>query len=173
MNIKQIRYNLSQLSKNELEKLILNLYKSNKFNQEYLNSLFNPVNDEELLIKYKKIIKNEFYPDRGEPKLRYSVLRKSLSDFKKICNNKNYIIDLMLSHIENGVSFTQDYGDIDERFYTNIENMFHSALTIITENKLNKEYEDRCLKIKINSEGIGWGFSDSMEEMFYAFYDYL
>ena len=55
--------------------------------------------------------------DRGFGKLRYSAMKKALEDFRKLSNNPESIAELMISHVEYGVEFTNEYGDIDEKFY--------------------------------------------------------
>ena len=47
--------------------------------------------------------------------------------------------------------------------------MFFNALDYIFKQK-EKKFEDRCLKITINSEDIGWGCSDSMADLFFDHY---
>lgn len=171
MKISEIRYYLNEKPKKELIDLILKLYRSNAFNQELLRTEINPENEDVIKEKYKKNIKAEFFPEKGDPKLRYSVLRKAINDFKKISKKPENIADLMLCYIENGVDFTNEYGDIDEVFYIRIENLFSDALKYIFDNRLEKTFDARCFKIKINSDNIGWGFSDSMEDLYYAYYD--
>jgi len=104
----------------------------------------------------------EFFPSRGHGALRYSVMRQALIDFKKNSNNKEVIIDLMLTYVENGVEFTLTYGDIDENFYEKIERMYENALEEIVENDLQTQFSERCEIIRNGANGIGWGFGDNM-----------
>jgi hypothetical protein len=170
MKIAELRYYLSPLSKNELETLIVELFKRNAFNKDLLETKIKPENEQTINQKYRKVIKDEFFPDRGEPKLRYSLLRKAINDYKKISKKPDLLADLMLYYVENGVEFTNEYGDIDEDFYLKIENMFSNALDYIFKHNMEKKFEERCLKITKNSEDIGWGFSDSMADLFYDHY---
>jgi hypothetical protein len=48
--------------------------------------------------------------------------------------------------------------------------MFSNALDFIFKHNMEKKFEDRCLKITINSEDIGWRCSDSMADLFYDHY---
>ena len=57
-----------------------------------------------------------------------SVAKKAISDFKKLSDSPLNNADIMLHYVENGVQFTDAYGDIDERFYTSMENMFDDAV---------------------------------------------
>ena len=42
----------------------------------------------------------------------------------------------MIQYVENGVKFTNAFGDIDEPFYYSMESMFEKALEYIVENNL-------------------------------------
>jgi len=170
MKIAELRYYLSKLSKKELETLIIDLVKRNAFNKDLLETKINPENEQTLNQKYRKVIKDEFFPDRGDAKLRYSNLRKALNEYKKISKNPELLADLMLYYVENGVEFTNEYGDINEEFYFKIENMFSTALDYIFKHNMEIKFEERCLTITINSRDIGWGFSDSMTDLFYDHY---
>ncbi len=47
-------------------------------------------------------------------------MRTALKNFRDISTNHELITELMMTHVEEGVAFTNEYGDIDERFYDNI-----------------------------------------------------
>ena len=47
----------------------------------------------------------------------------------------------MLHYVENGVQFTDFYGDIGENFYTSMENMFDDAVEYIFKNQILKWHE--------------------------------
>lgn len=63
--------------------LVLNLYDVKKEAKEYLEFIVNLDHDAKYR-EYKQIISNEFYPKRGEPKLRFSICRSAISDFRKL-----------------------------------------------------------------------------------------
>ena len=71
------------MDKSEIIKMVLELYSARKEAKEYLDFYAEP-NEGQKLEEYKHIIREEFYPSRNrEPKTRFSVCRKALSDFKK------------------------------------------------------------------------------------------
>lgn len=109
MKISELKVYLDEMPKKMLEKLVVELYQSKTFNQELIQNKIHPEDEETKLEKYKKIIKDEFFPERGFGKLRYGVMRKALSNFKKISKNP---------------------------------------------------------------KNIGWGFSDYMDQVYWAYYDY-
>ena len=131
MNIQELKKHLAELTKKELINEISFIFKMDSFSNDYLSSKFSQGSEHSLLEKYKQQVKNEFYPERGEPKLRLSIAKKAVSEFKKLSKSQSDISDIMVFYVENGVEFTCDYGDIDEKFYSSMESMFENALKFI------------------------------------------
>ncbi len=73
MNIQELKKHLAELTKKELINEISFLFKMDSFSKDYLSSKFSLGSKHSLLEKYKQQVKNEFYPERGEPKLRLSM----------------------------------------------------------------------------------------------------
>ena len=116
-------------------------------------------NDDVKLEEYKQIIYNEFFPKRGEPKFRFSICRKAISDFKKLKPHPSCIAELMVFYVELGVNFSAEYGDMWEDYYITIENNFGKALEFLYKNGLLTDYLPRIKKMLEASEKCGWGFS--------------
>lgn len=116
------------MPKEEIIGMVLEMYDARKEAKEYLEFYANPDEDGKLE-EYKKIITEEFYPSRGrlEPKTRFSVCRKAVSDYKKLKPSVDKLADLMLCYVENACQFTYDYGDIWEQYYTSVENNFEKT----------------------------------------------
>lgn len=166
MSKAQLKKHLIKLTKEQIIDVVLELYEARKEAKEYLDFYINP-NDDVKLEEYKKIIYNEFYPNRGEPKCRFNVCRKTISDFKKLKPNPYSIADLMLYYVETGVSFAAEYGDMWEQFYTALENNFNKALEFIYKNGYLEGLRPRIERMLKMSEKSGWGFPDTL----YDFYD--
>ena len=79
--------------------------------------------------------------------------------------------DLLLHFVENGVEFANEYGDIDESFYTSVEKTYSNALDLIDKNGLLDKFEKRAYKIVADTEGIGWGFHDYLGDLYYQYYE--
>ena len=76
----------------------------------------------------------------------------------------------MLFYVEQGVKFTNAYGDIDEPFYNSMESMYAKALELITKYDLKDVFYPRCRRIVDDTSGIGWGFHDTLGDLYdYAF----
>jgi len=169
--ISDLKIYLNSLDEKTLKEEIIELFKLYPAVKEYFSLKICPDHENELLDKYKKVVKNEFFPDRGFGKLRYSVMKKAVSDFKKIAKLPVNIAELMVFYVENGVAFTNTFGDIDKRFYNNILDMYESALEYIVAKNLQKSYQTRLKGIVEEGNGIGWGFSDALTDLYYSFFD--
>lgn len=170
MPTKNLKKQLSLLSKDELIKHILELDKKYKAVQEYHTFYFTD-DVEGLVKKFKGIIENEFYPKRGIPKMRLSVARGAIVDAKKLGIPARSMADLMLYYVETGVQFTNDYGDINEPFYNSIESMFKNTLGLMKAENILPDFEERAHKIVYDSKNIGWGFHDTLSDYFFMFYE--
>ena len=126
-----------------------------------------------LLKHYKKIVSDEFFPDRGFGKLRLSKAKKALSDFKKICTDEERILDLMVHYVEMGVEFTNTYGDINENFYYSLESVFTSVIDMlgkVKDGKTIEKFQPRLKAIVDGTGGIGWGFHDYLSDLYIDFF---
>jgi hypothetical protein len=157
---------LRNKSKEQLVDDIVALFKSFQIVQEYYAPKLNPANDRDILEKYRKIIKDQFYPERGFPKLKYSVARKAITDYQKLSDNHYHIADLMLSYVEYGIMITNEFGDIDEQFYDSMESMFEKCLKYINRYQLKDSFKSRCGKAVADCDGIGWGFADGIADIY-------
>jgi hypothetical protein len=170
MKITELKKHLKESTKEQLIKDIADLFKKNEFVIDYYLSKYQDDNSQSTLTKYKKIIEHEFFPIRGDGKARLSVAKNSITEFKKICNDKALIAELMLFYVENGVNYTNCYGDINEQFYLSMESMYEQVLDLITDHNLVDLFKERCRKIVDDTEDMGWGFHDQLYD---TYLDYI
>ncbi len=76
----------------------------------------------------------------------------------------------MLFYVETGVKFTNDFGDIDEGFYSSLETTYLAALKLMKKENLLNKFADRAEKVVTDTSDIGWGFHDYLGEVHYDFY---
>jgi len=169
MNITELKKHLKDATKEELLKDIVDIYKKNEFVKDYYVSKYSADSRSLVLAKYKEIIEYEFFPEKGFGKARLSVAKKSITEFKKISNDKTSIAELMIFYVENGVNYTECYGDIDQQFYHSMENMYERLLKFIVDNGLVDVFNDRCLKIVSDTQNMGWGFHEQLCEIYYDY----
>jgi hypothetical protein len=169
MGLREVKTELNKLEKEDLIKHISELYKKFKPVKEYFDFYIDP-DEKKLLEQYKEKVTEGFFPKRGY-QLKLSISRKAINDFKKLGTSAECLADLLLHFVENGVRFTNEYGDIDENFYTSIENTYSSSLAVISENGLLTTFKKRAHKIVTDTEGIGWGFHDYLEDRYCQHYE--
>ncbi len=173
MGIRELKKELGSMKKNELMEIIIDLYRKVPLAKEILDEKNSFSNPEEVFRKYRKQIIDEFFPEKGFGKLRYANIRDVLSKFIKISNDPGYLAELLFTHVKCGIDFTNEYGDIGERFYENIEKALERFLVHISKNDMLEKYKDRCFGFIDETEGIGWGFHDEIGNLVYEFYDYV
>ncbi len=152
MGLREVKSELNKLDKATLIKHIAELYKKYKPVKEYFDFYVNP-DEEKLLEQYKEKVTEGFFPKRGY-KIKLSISRKAINDFKKLEVSEKIFADLLLHFVECGVKLTNKYGDIDENFYSSVANTYAKALDIIDNNNLLEKFQERALKIV--SDLIRW-----------------
>lgn len=169
MSKRELKKALESFDKKKLIDLISNLYDKNKSVKEYLDYYVNP--DEKGTLKsYKSKVREAFYPKRGFG-FKIALGKKAISDFKKLKPSADSLIDLMMCYVESGVDFTNDFGDINEGFYSSLESVYYDAMKLIDKNGLHDKYKNRAYEILKETENIGWGFHDSLSDFYYQIYD--
>ncbi|GBC60660.1 hypothetical protein DENIS_1617 [Desulfonema ishimotonii] len=165
VGVRVLKGYLKNRTQDDLMNEVCELFKRFDNVKEYYTAVLSGGDDTAIIGKYRKIIRNEFFPSRGFGKARLSVARKAVSDYKKVSDSVPGLADLMLWYVENGVRFTDEYGDIDEPFYVSMEGMYEKALIHITRHKLTNEFQPRCRKI-VDDATDGWGFQDALEFLY-------
>lgn len=171
MNLRDFKKHLSAMPLDEIITDIITLYKDVPAVKEYYLAKLCPDAELTILEKYKKIIKDEFFPDRGFGKARTSIVRKAISDFKKIARSPNNVVDLLFFHVSMGVDFTSSYGDINDAFYISLERSYEQALEYALKHGISDAIREDAESLFEKCQGFGWGFSDNITEIFYSYYD--
>lgn len=169
----QVKSALSNLEQGELLNLIGDLFKLNADNKIFLASRYVNQDAQVLVEPYRKAIRAEFNPERGFPRLNLRAARKALTDFKKACDDPALIADLMIYYVEQGVICTNNYGDIDERFYSSLESVYSAAIQTIVDTgdtEIAEHFRPRMAKLVRNTSSIGWGFHDALSDMYHDDY---
>ncbi|PID58925.1 hypothetical protein CSB45_02690 [candidate division KSB3 bacterium] len=166
-----LKQQLAQRSKAQLLDEIVELFEKFSVVRDYYQAQFNPLDREQLLEKYKAVIHQEFFPERGTGKARRSVAQKAISDYKKVVGDPLGVADLLLYVVETGVQFTNAYGDMDEPFYTSMERIYHQAIQHLVKHGIQERFELRCHSILTQTRHVGWGFYDTMSEIFYGSFE--
>ena len=171
LTTREVRKYLESRSHAELVSDIVMFFTQFDGVKEYYSTLLGHGYSEELLEKYKTVIRKEFFPARGYGSARLSIARKAINDYKKVSRNLLGLVDLMIFYVEMGVRYTNEYGDINEAFYNSMESVYDGALKLIASNGLQDQYQTRCHKIVTDTRDIGWGFHDNLSDMYHTVID--
>ncbi|MBC7972891.1 MAG: hypothetical protein H7Z11_22675 [Verrucomicrobia bacterium] len=171
LSLTVLKQYLKDCPKEELANDIVELCKRFQPVKDYYQVKLSPEDETHIIAKYKQIIEKEFFPARGYGKAQLSVAKKAISECKKVCKNPVNMADMMLFYVEQGVKFTNAYGDISEPFYNSMESMYGSALKWIVNYDIQALFQPRCQKIVKDTSGIGWGFHDTLLELYEEIYE--
>ena len=166
----QLKQHLKKLSSADLLKDIVSLFQKYADVKEYYQITLSSSGNLELCEQYKMKIKNEFFPVRGLGKMRLSIARKAVVDFKRMSTDVHCVADIMVYYVEMGINFTKEYGDIDEPFYNSMESMYEEAAKFVTKNKIANEYAGRFWKMVDDTVDMGWGFNEGLESIFEKYF---
>jgi hypothetical protein len=165
MSTRALREHLRNLPHDLLIEQIVSLSNRNDALREFFAAQLGLGPQEDVLAKYKAVITREF-SGRGDSLPRLSVARKAVLDYKKIAQSPIPVVELMLHYVESGVNFTNQFGDINESFYSSVEGMYQQALKLIAQHQLREQFERRCKQIVRATAGSGWGFHDQLSLLY-------
>ena len=168
MGLTGLKKELETLDSSQLTALLVDLYKKNKAAREYLDFYVQP-NEQERFEQYRDRVVAAFYPRRGQ-QLRLREGKQAISDFGKLEPAAELLADLLLVYVETGVRFTNEYGNIDEAFYTSLESTYVKALTLLKQENLLARFADRTAQVVHDTSDIEWGFHEYLDHMRGKFY---
>jgi hypothetical protein len=163
-----VRPHLSTWDKAALLDLVKDLYETAEENRDFIQARCQA--DEsggDTMEKYRSKIVEQFFPARGEGKLKLGEARKTIRDYRKATGNIPGTAELLMTYVESGARFTHDYGDIDERFYCSVESALDELAALLRgeARSLYPQFKDRLAKVEQMADGIGWGFHDSVADI--------
>jgi len=166
INLTILKKHLKTCSQEELINDIAELYKRFQPVKDYYQIQLAPQDETQVAAKYKKIIEDQFFPTRGYGQAKLSVAKKAITEYKKVTKTATGLIDIMLFYVEQGVRFTDAYGDIEEPFYISMETMYEKAVNEIIKHGQKNTFQKRCQKIVLDTSDMGWGFHDTLSEIY-------
>jgi hypothetical protein len=167
-----LKKHLQTLSKEQVIETVLNMYDAVKPAKEYLEYFLNP-DEKAMYEKYKKVITDEFYPRTMifYPKLRFSVARKAIAEFRALKPSPELLADLMFTLAENACQFTYEYGDMPEGYYNSAYSNMAAALKYIKQQNLLDNFKLRCLDCEKWASRCGYGFADEISQLVCDYYE--
>ena len=161
----KLRKKLELLPKENVIRVIMELYDNCKEARQYLDHYAEP-NSKDECERFKQVIRKEFFPTREfSERPSFATCRKVISDFKKMKPDPYFLADLMLYYIENGCEYTMTFGDMWEQYYVTFEKKFEKTMEHITKNNLFPIFYARIEQM-LNATDCGWGFSDTLWQIY-------
>ena len=166
MRSTELKNILERFDKKELIRLIIELAKLRKDNMVWLDTkLQGHEKLSESIEHYKKKISGAF-----EGRIQLNVAKKAISDFRKASNDRESLIDLMLLYVEKGTEITISFGDMYEQFYYSLECMYGDAVELLNkwgDKNLIEKFRPRLKAVVTKTQGMGWGYHDTLSEIYY------
>ena len=162
-----IRQHLATWEKPALLALVKDLYEAGTGNRDFLQARCQAEESGGAALEsYRKKIVEQFYPSRGEAKLKLGEARKAIRDYRKATGNIPGTAELLMTYVEKGAEFTNEYGDIDERFCSSIESALDELAALLRgEAGLYPQFAGRLASVEQLTDGIGWGFNDYIADV--------
>lgn len=162
-----VKQHLADWSQPALLALVKDLYDVTPANRAFINARCQSEEDGgETLEAYRHKIVEQFYPKRGEGKLKMGEARKAIREYRKATGNVAGVAELLMTYVENSVRFTCEYGDIDERFYNSVESVLNELADLLRgeARELYPKFRERLANVEKLTDGIGWGFHDAVAD---------
>jgi hypothetical protein len=154
MSKRDLKKYLGELTKEQLEEQIIELYEKFSPVKVYYDFVFNPKEDK-LLQESKVKISHEYFPVkkpnakwRPKAKMRRSVAQKIIKHFIMIGVDPFVIADLMLYNIEIAQTYSSNNFIKQELFYKSILNSFEQAVNFVISNGILLEFKERLFAIQ-------------------------
>lgn len=156
MSKRDLKKYLNELTKEQLEEQLLELYDKFKDIKVYYDFVFNPKEND--LVKEAKLkISNEYFPVRGKkPKMRRSVAQKFIKHFITLGVDSFIIADLMLYTIEIAQTLSSEKNIKQEAFYKSMLNSYEQAISFMIEKGILSEFKSRVVAICTETLTQNW-----------------
>lgn len=170
MSWTEIDKQLKELAAEDMIKLLRGLHDLSPQNKAWLRAKLLPIaQDTQYLEDCRRKVSNYVYKEtRGMPSMpRFREAKKVITEYRKSTSDLRGTLDLMLTYVERGHEFTNDFGDIDEPFYDALINMLERFRVELRRSpakyELYAQFRSRLMAMRKTSD-IGWGYGDFIRE---------
>ncbi len=156
MSKRALKKYLNDLSKDELEEQITELYDRLKEVKQFYDFVFNPKEDK-LLDEAKFKIGKEYFPQgKRKAKKRRSVAQNAIKTFVKLGVEPEKIADLMIYNLEIAQTYNAEYEIKAESFYKSMLKSFTEAIDFVVQNSLGAAMNHRLDRVVDEAVNQGW-----------------
>lgn len=165
MSKRELRKYLKELTKQQLEEQIIDLYDRFKNIKEYYDFAFNP-NENELIEQCHFQISKEYYPvSSRKAKLRRSVAQKWIKKLILFDADASLLAEVMFFNIEIAQTFSSEHIIRQETFFTSMYKSFDEALRFVSEKGVLPEFRGRIEKIAGDAWDQKWPNQKAFEDL--------
>ena len=165
MSKRELRKYLKELTKEQLENQIIDIYDRFKNVKEYYDFAFNP-KENELIELCRFQISKEYYPvGTRKAKMRRSVAQKWIKKLISLDADASLLADVMFFNIEIAQSFSGEHLIRQESFYTSMFKSFDDALRFVSEKGILLEFRGRIEKIANDAWDQQWPNRKAFEDI--------
>lgn len=169
----ELKSRLKGLPPEALMEMLKGLYQLSPQNKAWLEARLAPASEGNAYLEEcrKKVIRLVYDPRRAFPdKPHFREAKKIISEYRKAASDPAGTLDLMLTYLERGHAYTNDFGDIDMPFYDALINMlyrFAKELQKLPDWPVLYSQRFRArLQAIYRTSSIGWGYGDAVQEVF-------
>ena len=165
MSKRELRKYLKDLTKDQLEDQIVDLYERFKPVKEYYDFAFNP-KENELIEQCRFQISKEYYPvSSRKAKMRRSVAQKWIKKLMLLDADASLLADVMFYNIEIALTFSGEHIIRQESFFTSMYKSFDEALRFASEKGILTEFRGRIEKIANDTWDQQWPNRNAFEDI--------
>lgn len=164
MSKRELRKYLKELTKEQLEEQIIDIYNRFKDVKEYYDFAFNP-RENELIEQCRFQISKEYYPvGSRKAKMRRSVAQKWIKKLIQLDAEASLLADVMFFNIEIAQTFSGEHIIRQESFFTSLYKSFDEALRFVSEKGILFEFKGRIEKIANDACDQQWPNRKAFED---------
>jgi len=165
MSKRELRKYLKELTKEQLEEQIIDVYDRFKEVKEYYDFAFNP-RENELIELCRFQISKEYYPvGSRKAKMRRSVAQKWIKKLIQLDADASLLADVMFFNIEIAQTFSGEHFVRQEAFFASFYKSFDDALRFISEKGILNEFRGRIEKIAGDAWDQKWPNRKAFEDL--------
>jgi hypothetical protein len=165
MSKRELRKYLKELTKEQLEAQITDIYERFREVKEYYDFAFNP-NENRLIEQCRFQISKEYYPVNGrKAKLRRSVAQKWIKKLILLDADSSLIADVMFYNVEIAQTFSGEHMVRQESFYVSMFKSFDEALRFVSEKGILSDFRGRIEKIAGDAWDQQWPNRNAFEDL--------
>ena len=160
MSKRELKKYLKDLTKEQLEEQMVELYEKFSPVKVYYNFVFNP-NETALLQDFKVKVSHEYFPiQKGKikrrPKMRRSVAQKLIKHYIVLGVDPFIIADAICYHIEIAQAYSADHFVKQELFYKSMLNSFEQVVRFTIANGIVGDFKTRLNAISAETSSQRW-----------------